>query len=161
MIIIRTIFTIITPLKVGVRIIHVNWSACQISFPEVTKRDQSTTWKSANSTRSVVGPCSCCLMLTVRTHQVSTAACGALINNNSIGPLDVLGTGMTVSCSPRPSRRLPPAGGRKRLYVQEAQQRCVDRNVSINAHICVHVCKLILSVCGGCERYLALSCGHL
>ena len=70
-IIIRTLFTIIASLKSGVRIIHVNWSACQ--FPRSEKRDWSSTWKWANSTCSVAGFSSSCLTLTAHTLQVSTA----------------------------------------------------------------------------------------
>jgi len=108
-IIIHTIFTIITSLKVGVHIIHVNWSACQ--FPRSNKWDWSSTWRSANSIRSVVGFCSCCLMLTACTRQVSTATWRSRhwCDSQLLSP------------------SLPPFAGesnyRKRLYAQGAQQR--------------------------------------
>ena len=110
-----------------------NWSACQ--FPRRDKKDQSSTWRSANSTRSVVGFCSCCLMLTACTRQVSTATWRSRHRCDS------------QLFSPS----LPPFAGesnyRKRLYAQTAHQRRVDENVSVNAqrrvHGCIHVCALL------------------
>ena len=89
-----TIFAIINSLKVGC---VYTWTDQPASFPEMTKRDWSSAWRSASSTRTVVGLCNCCLTLTVCSRQVSTAA---LAHFNS------LGTDVTVSCSPLPSRHL-------------------------------------------------------
>ena len=71
-----------------------NWSACQL--PRSDKWDQSSVWGSANSTCSVAGFCSCCLTM---MHTSSF--------NCQIGPLDVLGTSVTASSSPLPSRHSP------------------------------------------------------
>jgi len=89
------------------------------SFPEVTKKDQSSTQRSANSTRYVVDPRCCCLTLTARTRQVSTATwrsrhrCDSQLLFRSL-PLFAWET------------------NRKWSYAQAAQQRCADKNVSVN-----------------------------
>ena len=70
-------------------IVLYTWTDEPASFPEVTKRDWSSTWRSASSTCSVV------------RHVWFKCR---------IGPLDmILGTGMnaSASCSPVPSRRSP------------------------------------------------------
>jgi len=102
---------------------------------EVTKRDQSSTWRSANSIRSDVGFCSCCLTKTARTHQDSTATWRSRHRSDSQLP------------SPSP-RRSPPAGEsnyRKWQAAQSAQQRCADENVSVNtsANAHRHVCRRV------------------
>jgi len=85
----------------------VNWSACQ--FPRSDKWDQSSTWRSANSTRSVVGFCSCCL---TRAHVEFQL------------PLDVLGTDVTASCSPLPPAVRRESNYRKRLSAVSAAEMC-------------------------------------
>ena len=74
-------------------------------FLRSDKRDRSSTWRSANSTRSVVGLCSCCMTLTASAH-ASSFNC----RMRRSGPLDVLGTGVTDSQLLSPS--LPPFAGR-------------------------------------------------
>jgi len=101
------------------RIIQVNWSAYQ--FHRSDKKDRSSWWRSANST-------SCCLMLTACT---STSNCRMRFIG-PLQPLDILGTDVTVSCSPLPSRRLPGRVIRKRLYAQAVQQRCAHEKVFMN-----------------------------
>jgi len=54
--------------------------------------------------------------------------------NCHIGSFDVLGTSVTASCSPLPSRRSPGRVIRKRLYAQATQQRYADKNVSVNVN---------------------------
>jgi len=104
-------------------ILYTNWSGCQ--FLRSDKRDRSSTWRSANSTRSVVSLCSCCMTLTARTRQVSTAACGAEDHLT-----------FWARCDWQPAALpFPPAVRRERkwLYAQAAQQRCADENEPVNA----------------------------
>ena len=94
--------------------------------------------RSANSTRSVVGFCTCCLMLTAHTHQFQQP----LVRYQSDSQLF--------------SPSLPPftaESNRKQLHAKVAQKRCADKNVSVNAHRCVHICTLL------CIR--ACICGHI
>ena len=127
---------------------------CELISLAVSQKWQETTVQRQLTALAAVGICSCCLMLTAR---MSSFNCRMW----RIGPLDVLGTGMTVSCSPLPSCCSPGRGNGCMRIAQAVQQRCADVNVSMNAHRRVCVCKLILSVCGWREHYLALSCGHL
>ena len=127
-------------------IIHVNWSAYQ--FPRSDKRDCNATWRSANSTRSVVGLCSCCFIWRrAHVNQLPHAA---------TGPLDVLGTGVIASCSPLPSRHSPGRVIRKSLCAQAAQQRCVEENVSVNTRRHVRgrtLLRIRVYVCGHVRRH--------
>ena len=113
----RTIFTIITTLKVSIRtIIHMNWPACQ--FPGSGKINQSSTWQSANNTCLVVGLCSCCLTLTACMSQVSTATwhsrywCDSQLLSPSLLPFAARWE-----------------SNRKRLYAHWAQQTCENHEL--------------------------------
>jgi len=78
------------------------------------------------------------------------------------GPLDVLGTGVTVSCSPLPSRHLPGeemivcTGSAAEMCGRERSHKC-DKCVQECTHADASVCKLVPSICGGRECYLAFS----
>jgi len=52
-----------------------------------------------------------------------------------ISPLDVLSTGVTVSCSALPPAVRRESNHRKRLSALAAQQRCVNEDVSMNAPV--------------------------
>jgi len=97
-----------------------NWSACQ--FPRSDKWHVQGKGQQKALTQ---------LLLDADVLHTSSFNC-------RFGPLDVLGTSVTVSCSPLPSRRLPGRVIRKRSYVQAAQQRCADENVSRNASVNAH-----------------------
>ena len=126
-IVVCTIFTIITPLKVGVCVIHVNWSACQ--FP---RSDQSSTWRSVfcKLWHFVTLSCRPVKLLDADSGQTSGFNC-------STGPLKVLGTGMTVSCSPLLSRHSP---GRGNDCMQRQRSRDVRTRTFPWTHIAAHRC---------------------
>jgi len=75
------------------------------------------------------------------------------------GPLDVLGTGVTVSCSPLPSRHSPGeemilcTGSAAEMCGRERSRKCVRERTHADAS----VCKLVPSVRGGRECYLTFS----
>jgi len=119
------------------------WTDQPASFPEVTKRDQSSTWRSAKSTHSFVGFCSCCLMLIACTRQVSTAEMAHLTFYPRVWQPAHL---------PFLSRHSPPTGESNYWKWLYAQQKCADEKISVNAHrhvqgyvhihtlLCIHVC---------------------
>ena len=129
-IVVCTIFTIITPLKVGVCVIHVNWSACQFSRND--KCDQSSTWRSffCKVWHFVMLSCRPVKLLDADSGQTSGFNC-------STGPLKVLGTGMTVSCSPLLSHHSP---GRENDCMHRQRSRDVRTRTFPWTHIAAHRC---------------------
>lgn len=97
-----------------------NWSTCH--FPRSYKSDRSSTWRSDDSSGSVVA-----------------VACTGKINCRT-GPLDVLRTSVRATCSPFPPNVRQGVGDsdRKRSIICAADT--VSMNTPANTSVCIHGC---------------------